>query len=871
MGVVYLARDTRLDRDVAIKALPATLASEPARLERFEREAKTLAQLNHPNIGQIYGIEEQDGCKYLILEYVEGETLADRLDRGPMPVDEAIETACAIALGLEAAHDASVIHRDLKPANIKITPDGKVKVLDFGLAKADEGTNTISSMTGVPGSPSQSPTLTSPQPVHSPTSPGAILGTAPYMSPEQARGRSVDKRTDVWSFGVMLYEMLTGIGPFHGETASDSIGAVLHKDIDLDKLPSSVSPSVHRVLRHCLERDKTQRYRDIGDVRIELLQSDEPLDVARKQPAMSRGTLMMTVLVTAVVAAAIAGSAGWMASQRSIPEPERVVRKFVVYTVDTESQFDAISPRISPDGMKIAFIENDAICVRDLATFEIQTIVEAKGLRRVTWSPDGRSLAYTTGSSMFRVPATGGGSTKIGDLDTAFDFAWDDADRLLFGDEDSAFNEPSIAAIPARGGTTERLITASEEEVIDFHAVAAIPGTDVIVYVRHLSDQRTPIEAWDGERTVVIGDFEDTMAAVPVWSPSGHILFSRGFGERSIWAVPFSPVRMEVTGDPFLVQADASSPSVSASGTLAFARGSPGMSGELIWILSDGSIETIGNGGEFVTAPVVSPDGTRIAFAAGSTPADLEIWVRDLERGINTRISSSDGFVFPSAWSPDGTEIAVMSFDPSNRETGQQTMFLASDGSGPTHEVYPGLLAAFDQDWTHAVQVSDPRGGRVNIAVVDLAERTVIGEISSTQGNFLFLSISPDGAYLLYESSESGEQQVYCTRFPSGEGRWQVSSEGGRQPKWSPDGSTVYYQNNDADLMTVEVTHEPTLRFGIPRRAFDVSPNLADFAYISPAPDGERFVSVRSRDEDATGNGSQILMIENWFDEFRKR
>ncbi|MHC4976330.1 MAG: serine/threonine-protein kinase, partial [Planctomycetota bacterium] len=261
MGVVYLARDTRLDRDVAIKSLPEHLASDPERLARFEREAKVLATLNHPNVAGIYGVEEVDGARYLILEYVEGETLAVRLDRGDIPPDEAVEIALEIAAGVEAAHEAGVIHRDLKPANIKFDAEGRIKVLDFGLARAEESSSTGSSM-------SQLPTITSP--AHSPTMAGVILGTAAYMSPEQARGRKVDKRSDIWSFGVVLYEMLTGAGPFRGETVTDSIGAILHKDIDFNSLPPATPSSVRHVIARCLERDKANRYRDIGDAAYDL-------------------------------------------------------------------------------------------------------------------------------------------------------------------------------------------------------------------------------------------------------------------------------------------------------------------------------------------------------------------------------------------------------------------------------------------------------------------------------------------------------------------------------------------------------------------------------------------------------------------------
>jgi serine/threonine protein kinase len=344
MGVVYLARDTKLDRDVAIKALPPDMAEDPERLERFEREAKTLAQLNHPNVAGIYGVEDQEGQKYLILEYVEGETLADRLDRGPLPVDEALEICVEIAAGVEAAHDAGIIHRDLKPDNIKIAPDGKVKVLDFGLARTEDVIGSGSSI-------SDAQTLTTP---HTPTEPGQVLGTAPYMSPEQARGRRLDKRSDIWSFGVLLYECLTGRSPFVGETVSDSIGAILHKDVDLDRLPAGTPPVVRRVLSRCLTRDKTLRYRDIGDVRLDLTL---PAD-GRGGDAEAAGSRHLTGpgLALALILAVAAGAFAWTLKPRPAPEPRPVVNAEIALP-EGERLAHLFRPglALSPDGRALAY------------------------------------------------------------------------------------------------------------------------------------------------------------------------------------------------------------------------------------------------------------------------------------------------------------------------------------------------------------------------------------------------------------------------------------------------------------------------------------------------------------------------------------
>ena len=352
MGVVYLARDTRLERDVAIKALPEHLASDPSRLERFEREARTLAGLNHPNVAGIYGVEEQDGAKFLVLEFVDGETLADRLERGPVPVDEAVEIAVRIAAGVEAAHEAGVIHRDLKPANIKVTTEGEAKVLDFGLARADAIASSSASHNNA--------TMTMPEtPQPAPTIEGTVLGTAPYMSPEQARGRRVDKRTDTWAFGVVLYEMLTGDSPFAAETASDSIAAVLHKRLDFDRLPAGTPPNVRRVIERCLERDRDERYRDIGDVRIELRRV-ETTPATPSRPA-SKGPVV-AVGLAGLALAAVAGAVAWFAAPRD--ELPRPVRKIDVVRVERSTGLQSTRPVISPNGASLAYVLDDRVHVR---------------------------------------------------------------------------------------------------------------------------------------------------------------------------------------------------------------------------------------------------------------------------------------------------------------------------------------------------------------------------------------------------------------------------------------------------------------------------------------------------------------------------
>lgn len=859
MGVVYLARDSRLDRDVAIKALPPQLAHDPDRLARFEREAKILAQLNHPNIAGIYGLEAHDGATYLVLEYVPGETMAVRLARGPVAIDDAVGIAVQIAAGLEAAHDAGVVHRDLKPGNVILNDDGQVKVLDFGLARSDELRSDANL--------ADSPTITSPVGA-SPTIPGVILGTAAYMSPEQARGKRVDKRTDIWSFGVTLYEILTRNAPFAGETVSDSIGAVLHKALDFDKLPPDTPPNVRRVLNRCLERDKRERYRDIGDVRIELQKCDNTSEVNRANSGGRRGLPVWVAMVGLLVALAVGGLSVWLMLRSGTEATAVAPRKFEVYSAAPDVDFEYRSPRISPDGTKVAFIQGDEVRIRDLSTFEAETLVELSGVRQVAWSPDGRALALATYDGLFRVPSTGGGVLQVGQTGTQHPIVWTDDDRMVFSTVlGTSANAIGLAATRLRGGDTSMLIEADLGNVIDYHAVTSIPDTNVLLFVKHQNNHHVPIVAWDGERSVLLADFEDQYSSVLAWSPSGHVLFSRGEKQADLWAVGFSPERMDVIGEPFLVELDAGSPSVSLDGTLVFVRGSPAARGELAWVNSDGSVESIGDGGENVSGPIVSPDGTRVMFASGGRPSDMQIWVRDLELGVNSRISSLAGFVIPVAWSPDGREVAVLNYDPS-AETGQRTVFLAADGSGPTRAPFQGLMSSLDVQWKTAVHASDPRDPDRTFSAIDLSDMSEIGPVATARGGFLWQALSPQGDLLLYSSVASGKSNVFCTCFPSGVGKWQVSEDGGLWTFWSPDGSEAYFRNLDGVLFRVAITRTPEIRFSVPTPVFQREPNVHENAGIRLAPDGKRFIAVGVGDGAAAAAGFEVWMVERWHEAF---
>ena len=879
MGVVYLAHDTRLERDVAIKALPEELAGDPGRLERFEREARTLASLNHPNIGAIHGVEEQGGKKYLVLEYVEGETLADRLDQGPLPVDEAVEVAVEIARGLEAAHEAGVIHRDLKPANIKITPENKVKVLDFGLAKTDDGQSSGGS--GL----SQSPTMTSPVPQHSPTIPGAILGTAAYMSPEQARGRRVDRRTDIWSFGVILYEMLTGASPFVGETASDSIGAVLHKSFDLDRLPDGTPPRVRRVLERCIERDASLRYRDIGDVRVELLRAGR--EEADPVVAGSHGRLgALVVCVVVATALVLGGTAVWFL--RPVPEPGVVKADILVAT--EEEPLDNIRAQISPDGRCVAYIVDDKIHIRDLRSFESQPVAGTDGVVSLFWSPDSKSIGYLRKNAVYKLKLATGGSVKVCDSDESLfgrgSGGWTKDGRILYrvGEQ--------IMAVPALGGEPTVWLQAdtgsggARGTEMDFHEVRVISGTDAAVFITHLNTLETQIEVFDGQTRVVVTKSSEQMLSSPAYSPTGHILYTRGSGESTLWAVGFDPARMRVTGEPFQVMEDAEIPSVSADGTLALQRGgAPGEGGSLVWIEAEGGDLVkigVGDGLELRIVGDPSPDGLKILVTAGDSLQQTDAWIADLERNTIHRLTSMETRTMPVGWSRDGREVVLATFDPTSPDGGVHTLFLAADGTGQTREPIAGRVTGFDREWETAFVLTDSTDDAVVLQRVwlDVSREPEFVFRADRDDSTRPVQPSPDGDLLLILDNSSDPPEVFCERIDGKRRRYQVSTDGGRSPMWSPDGAWVYYRRAEtAEVMRVAVKREPptepdgveVVKFGIPEPVFDMEAlGLRPSAGWSPTPDNKRFLAL-AKPEDEESDPAHYSIISNWFEEFRDR
>ena len=876
MGVVYLARDERLDRDVALKALPEDLAADQVRMERFEREAKSLAHINHTNIAGIHGVEEQDGRKYLILEYVEGETLGERLDRGPVPVDEAIEIAIGIAFGVEAAHEAGVIHRDLKPDNIKITPDGHVKILDFGLAKIEEA----STSTGQ----GEVPTLTTPR---SPTIPGAILGTAAYMSPEQARGRRIDKRTDIFSFGVLLYEMLTGASPFAGESASDSIGAVLHKDVDLGRLPVGTPATVRRVVERCLVRDKDLRYRDIGDVRLELLAIDD----VRAEPAPASRLSLATGAALVAIAAIVVGAAVWFLKPVPAPAPPPLVHADIPLPEGMRLAHNLISSiAISPDGQSIVFPVgdpedyedgywfNEGLMIRHLDQAEATPIGGASDeCLSPAISPDGSTIAYVRmnpeigARGVMTVPITGGTPKLIGEIGwTPYGLTWTEGGQIVVG------SSHGLDAIASLGGSFAALTTADVERNEDHHASPhALPGDRGVLFT--VVTEAEQLSVWVVDSTGQRRELLDN-ASHPQYV-DGHMLFAR---RGALFAAPFDLDNLEVTGEPrplgintvhaiyspnSMTRNGMAQYSVARSGNLAFAEGSvyPPFSKAPVWVDRDGVETPIDVPARPYGSARLSADGTRAILTVSYEPQSAA-WELDVARGVMQRVFAGDAM-----WGIPGPGDRVILTE--NRSDGAEGVaFIEPDAPVSRPESLNNLWGAeWLADGQQLLCVRERTSVQIVVWTEEAGVRVVVAD---PDVNYRWPTVSPDGRWLAYTSNISGRHTVYVRPFQR-EGRAVlVSGESAEaEPVWSSDGSELFYRDkSDKWMMAVTVTIEnDSIEFGRPTQLFADDKYSGTFPVRNwdVAPDGRFLMLPKVSKEERIRIMNQVFpdrirIIQSW-------
>jgi Tol biopolymer transport system component/predicted Ser/Thr protein kinase len=823
MGEVYRAGDSKLHRDVAIKVLPAALASDAQYMARFEREAQVLASLNHANIAAIYGIEQ--GA--IVMELVEGNEL-----QGPLPLDTAVAYARQIAVGLEAAHEKGVIHRDLKPANIKVTADGVVKLLDFGLAKATEDG---SQATGA--SPTISPTLSLEM-----TCAGMILGTAAYMAPEQARGAVADKRADIWAFGVVFLEMLTGKSPFQGETVSDTLAGVLRAPIDWKSLPAGTPPAVRRLLERCLVRDPKRRMRDIGEARIAL---ENAGDAEVPPPALVRAARLPWVLAALAILLAAAASFRYL---REKPPSEAALR----LSVPLPGRFAVEYVALSPDGRTVAMVatsgSSSRLWLRALDSLELRPISDTDSARHPFWSPDSRSLGFFADGKLKIVAATGGPATALCDAGTGGGGAWNREGVILFG----ADNGP-IQRVNAGGGVPSPVTQA--EPGVRHLLPAFLPDGKHFLYVAQSTDKsKTGLYVAALSQPAGRKLLPDTTSAILASRRKGasydFLLFQR---ENALMAQPFNVETFQLAGDPFPVARQLArtltpaqvAASVAENGTLVYLAGPSRNETQLTWV--DRSGKELGKVGplEEQNGVALSPDQNIVARAYPASSSRSGLWLRELARDVETRFTLPP-FVGPPVWSPDSSRIAF---------SGPQSLYVKNASGGPEqfllqsgHRVTPSdwsrdgkYLLYTDLDpktrgdiWYLPLDPSGKPGGAVAFLKTNFDE---------SQGQF-----SADGHWVAYVSNESGQYEVYVRPFSSGSATTMISNSGGKEPRWRADGKELYYLS-DSGLMAVSVQSRPggLLQAGVPKALFDlqsrhVIPDGNLFSY-SPSADGQRFLT----------------------------
>jgi Tol biopolymer transport system component len=869
MGEVWRATDSRLKREVAIKVLPQAFTEDKERLQRFEREAQLLAQLHHPHIASIFGLEESAGVRALVMELVEGEDLAARIARGPLPLDEALGIAKQIAEALEAAHEKGIVHRDLKPQNVKLSRDGQVKVLDFGLAKAMDSAPSAASPGDLARSPTlmQSPTLTA-----AGTQLGVILGTAAYMAPEQARGGVADKRADIWAFGVVLHEMLVGRSLFAGDTVSDTLAGVLKTDVDFNHLPPSTSSAVRRLLRRCLERNPKNRLHDIADARIVLEEvlSGKLVDPAATAtaPALPAPRLAPWLLAAAALAAGLAlgalGASWW--SRRTAPTATPVaLSRFEIQAPAKTALLGGLA--LSPDGRKLAFVARGedgrpTLWVRMLDQLEARQLPGTFDARYPFWAPDGRRIGFFAERKLKWVDLLGGAPLEITTTPSVQDVrgaAWAADDTILFA---PTFLGPLQRVAAAGGDVAPATHIGSQDDLGTHRFPSFLPDGRRFLFYASIGTGTEPGKILLGRLGSLDSKVLGPSFSAAVYASPGFLLYARG---ETLVAHAFDERKEELVGEPIPLGLPAGG-SISISGLRSLAVSRDGTlvtrldgrsATQMVWADRSGrELEPISDGhSSWNYAPRLSPDGRRMvvgSYRGGSKAGEL--WVHDLARNVSSRLSFGQGDDYLAVWlKPDGREILFQS----NRKGGAAGLYRI-DPDRPEHE-RPWILgdsivggSSSTPDGRRVLFERSDEDGRIGIWIRDLDGDAEPVRLSSTSSSEFNADLSPDGRWLAFASDSTRTPEVYVRRLDGAGGTVRISRDGGTQPRWRPDGRELFYLDAIGHLVGVPIGTGEPLRPGAAVVLFDARLEEASDRQYDVSPDGRRFLLNRSLVSDST-------------------
>jgi serine/threonine-protein kinase len=870
MGAVYRARDTRLDRTVAVKVLLAHLAGRTDLRERFEREARTIANLNHPHICVLYDVGRQDGVDYLVMEYLDGEPLSQRLRKGPLPLEDVLLYAAQIADALDKAHAIGVTHRDLKPGNIMLTKSG-TKLLDFGLAKLKQDA------TRPPVPVSQLPTLT-----NLPTAHGTVVGTLQYMAPEQLEGREVDARTDIFAFGAVVYEMATGKRAFEGASQASLISAILSSHPpSLSSLQPMTPAPLDRVVRKCLAKEPEKRWQTASDL------SDELKWIAQGGSETSRPVIpeagpaktpwrWAAVSALVVVVALIAGIAAWL--RRPAPAAPQQVSRFSISLAEGErlaaSDFPQPGVVISPDGNNLVYAGSRGgatpqLYLRGIGSLDAKPISGTEGASNPFFSPDGRWIAFFMGSALKKVPLAGGVPetvAAVSGVSQPFGATWGPDDTILF----SSVFDPRLLRVSAAGGTPSSVTTLdSKNGELQHSWPSFLPGgTSVLYAITTASGSRLVL------RDLATGEQRNLgpVGERPTYVPSGHLLYNQ---EGTLMAVPFDPGRQQVIGSPVAVQEGVwrcgpcnggAQYSVSEGGTLAYIPGPASSSGErlMVWVGQDGKEEPLPAPARVYNALRISPDGRSIVATATTPNGNGEMFVYDITRQTQARLNPEGA---NPVWTADGQRVAFQL----NSE-GKVNLFWAPvDGSSPAERLATSdarqAAGSFSADGQLLAFTQSGSATGSDIWILRLSDRTTIPFLQAP-GDQGAPKLSPDGRWLAYVSDESGQREIYVQPYPGPGGKWQISVEGGVEPAWNPNGRELYYRSGDSMLAST-ITTLPAFAAEKPRVLWEGRYRRAggNIPLYDVSPDGRRFLMLKPNDPPAT----QFNVVLNWFEELKQK